>query len=101
MDLSEQIGAVPRGLSPHITSALPCKTFGELDPSFIAQSPLAAAIPLSPPSKGKATTRTATAVRVHCSICLDEFIKHDVCIILECTHFFHQNCVLVRIFPDL
>ena len=96
MDLGEQIGAVPRGLPPHITSALPSKTFGELDPSFIAQSPLAAPTPLSPPSKGKATART---VKVHCSICLDEFTKHDLCITLECAHFFHQNCVLVRSFP--
>jgi len=99
MDLGEQIGAVPRGLPPHITSALPSQTFGELDPSFIAQSPLAASMPLSPLSKGKSTARTVTTVKVHCSICLDEFTKHDLCITLECAHFFHQNCVLVRFFP--
>eukprot|EP00866_Antonospora_locustae_P001979 jgi/Antlo1/1979/151 len=28
-----------------------------------------------------------------CMICLEDFVKSDVCRVLGCTHFFHANCV--------
>lgn len=116
--LSEQLGVVPRGISDSSFSALRTTLFKDLEPELVAMSPalstissinageLSDASPKSPfssptsPTRGsfpstRMTRKESGKWVAQCSICLDEYAKEDVCVTLECTHFFHQLCVRV------
>ncbi|PVF98691.1 hypothetical protein CPB86DRAFT_806709 [Serendipita vermifera] len=112
LELGEQLGVVSRGIPDAAFAKLPTCIFKDLGPEILAMSPTQSIassfshaedvdLPMSPTSPSTTTTTKFTAVKrqkpgkwvAQCSICLDEFATEDVCITLECTHFFHQPCV--------
>lgn len=120
--LGEQLGVVPRGISDSAFEALGTSLFRDLEPALMSPalpavsninpepSPTSATFPvassvMSSPASPSRTSFTATRMTkkesgkwvAQCSICLEEYKKEDICVTLECTHFFHQLCVRVSI----
>ncbi len=113
MELSEQLGVVPRGLSDAAFGSLRTALFKDLEPDLVAMSPalstvshsdlgsvdLTASMTMSPTHASFASPRVRRARTgkwvAQCSICLEEYNSEDVCVTLDCTHFFHQPCVRV------
>lgn len=112
MELSEQLGVVPRGLSDTAFAALQTAPFKDIEPDLVAaMSPamstishsemgsvdLTASMTMSPTHTTFASPRIRRARTgkwvAQCSICLEEYKSEDICVTLECTHFFHQPCV--------
>jgi hypothetical protein len=114
LELGEQLGVVSRGIPDAAFAKLPTCLFKDLGPEILAMSPTQSIVSgfshseevdlLTSPTSPK-TARFAPARQTRpgkwvaqCSICLDEFATEDVCVSLECTHFFHQPCVRVGLF---
>jgi Ring finger domain len=114
MELSEQLGVVPRGLSDAAFGALRTAVFKDLEPglgplsptlSTVSQSELSTSdLPAVSPTLASFSSPRIRRARTgkwvaQCSICLEEYRSEDICVTLDCTHFFHQPCVRVSILP--
>lgn len=120
MELAEQLGTVPRGLSDAAFAGLKTTLFKELATELMLSPALSVASvvtsgdmtsPTFPSSNGLASpTATHKSYRptrirragsgkwaAQCSICLEQFLSEDLCISLNCSHFFHKTCVRVSI----
>jgi len=109
MELSEQLGVIPHGLSDTTFAALQTALFKDLEPGIELLSPTLSTVSQSDFSDLAAsvspTLATFASLQVQhtqmdkwvpqCSICLEDYAPDDVCVMLECTHFFHQPCVWV------
>jgi hypothetical protein len=111
MELSEQLGVVPRGLSDAAFGALRTTFFKDLEPGLGPLSPTLSTVSQSDNGTGdlsasvSPTLASFSSPRIRrartgkwiaqCSICLEEYGSEDICVTLDCTHFFHQSCVRV------